>query len=105
HGMASYVAIANLYRSGRTEEAIGAVLGLARVDLAVLVGTVKAGARDIRHASPAVAAALDRLPELIMLHTEAGLSLDWKGDQDGAWQQWLDAEELAEIGPRSEAQR
>jgi tetratricopeptide (TPR) repeat protein len=100
--MGKYLDLVTRYRDGDTEAAIKTIAAWDQKDLGrvAFALTASAKAAGSRFTNDVVA----RLPAAIMLHTEAGLYLDWQGGRD-PWPQWQIARWVADIEPRSDAHR
>jgi hypothetical protein len=100
-----YLNLSEAYGRGDGNRAIETIAGWRAADLRAVVGALKAGRHPKRRPPKVVVAALANLPAAIMLHTEAGLRLDWQERSSEAWRQWLVAEQLTAIDPVSDRHR
>jgi thioredoxin-like negative regulator of GroEL len=100
-----YVALSEAYRRGDSALAVDAIAGWKSADLSAVVRALKRGRHAEWRPPKDVVAALANLPAAIMLHTEAGLRLDWQERTSDAWRHWLVAEELAGIDPVTDRHR
>ena len=89
----AYWALVQEYQAGDSDEAVHELLGWPSAAMARATDKA-AKSRTTRDAAGHKAAA--PFPAAIMLHTEAGLRLNWRGDTEGATLQWRTALKLVE---------
>jgi tetratricopeptide (TPR) repeat protein len=104
--MATHAEIIEKYRDDDRERAIREVAGWNAEFLERLTAEA-AKTKALSPGSTAVPLWPPRigLPAAVMLHTEAGLYLNWQGDGVGASRHWLMANTLAEMNPSTAEQQ
>jgi tetratricopeptide (TPR) repeat protein len=93
HDVKAYWALVEEYQAGDSDEAVRELLGWPSTAMARATDKA-AKTRTTRDAAGHKSAA--PFPAAIMLHTEAGLRLNWRGDTEGATLQWRAALKLVE---------
>jgi tetratricopeptide (TPR) repeat protein len=94
-----YRELVDEYRRGESDRAITAIIGWTPEDMARVAGRLTAAQKSPAAPAKPAAMILAMFPAAVMLHTEAGLYLSWKGDGKAAWRQWSQALVVAETSP------
>jgi tetratricopeptide (TPR) repeat protein len=97
--MEDYRELVYEYRRGEQDRSITAIIGWSDADMARVRGRFTAVQKSPAASTTPAAMILAMLPAAVMLHTEAGLYLSWKGDAKAAWRQWSQALAVAEASP------
>jgi tetratricopeptide (TPR) repeat protein len=97
--MEDYRELVYEYRRGEQDRSITAIIGWSDADMARVTGRFTAAQKSPAASTKPAAMILAMLPAAVMLHTEAGLYLSWKGDAKAAWRQWNQALAVAEASP------
>jgi len=97
--MEDYRELVYEYRRGEQDRSITAIIGWSDADMARVTGRFTAAQKSPAASTKPAAMILAMLPAAVMLHTEAGLYLSWKGDAKAAWRQWSQALAVAEASP------
>lgn len=95
----AYARLVQQYRRGETDEAIRALSSWTPGTLMDVVYRVEKG-----RLTPPVATVRRALPAAVMLHTETGLYLNFRGDMGPAGLHWLLARRLAALEPAAPEQ-